>query len=58
MLCLYESFMIRGIVDYKFQWEENYTFLSCLAIHVGVFLFVLGLYLVHKLRWEPNYNYN
>ena len=58
MLCLYESFMICDEENYKFIWEQNYTFLICLAIHSGVFLFVLSLYTIHKLRWEPNYNYD
>lgn len=34
------------------------AFLLCLIIHSGVFLFVLSLYIVHKLKWEPSYNYD
>jgi hypothetical protein len=27
-----------------------------LGIHSSTFLFVVGLYTIHKLKWEPSYN--
>jgi hypothetical protein len=31
-------------------------FLLCAAIHILILLFVIVLYLIHKLYWEPSYN--
>lgn len=28
----------------------------CLFAHIGTFLFISGVYIVHKLIWEPSYN--
>lgn len=55
LLCLYESFSIEG-EDYTFVWYENFTFLLCLFTHISTFIFILGVYAVHKLKWEAEYN--
>ena len=53
MLCLYESFIIRDLETYQFIWYENINFLLCLSIHGFIFLFIAGLYFIHKVKWQP-----
>lgn len=56
LLCLYESFTINGEDEYKFIWYENIAFMLCLCTHISTFFFIIGLYAIHKLKWEPDYN--
>ena len=56
LFSLVESFLIDDDKGYQFIWWENKLFLLCLFTHMGIFLFVSVLMLLHKLVWEPSYN--
>ena len=55
LLCLWETFMLHEY-DYDFVWYKSWAFLLSLFIHSSTFLFVIGVYTIHKLIWEPSYN--
>jgi len=50
LFSLIESFMIDHS-DYVFVWNQNKLFIFCLVAHSCIFMFVTGLYVVHKLIW-------
>lgn len=56
LFSLLESFLIDEDSSYVFNWRTNYLFLFCLWTHLGVFIFIIVLMLLHKFKWEPSYN--
>ncbi len=51
LFSLVDSFIIDEDVDYVFKWYSNPLFLICLFIHLSVFVFILTLLALHKLKW-------
>jgi hypothetical protein len=56
LFSLVESIRIDDDTSYVFCWRTNPLFLVCLIIHIGVFLFIGVLLLLHRFVWEPSYN--
>ena len=56
LLSLIESLLINSAADYEFHWYKNPLFLICSVITGGLFLFMMGMMVTHKIVWEPRYN--
>lgn len=42
---------------YKFVWDKNWAFLLSMSITIATFAILVFLSIIHKLVWEPRYNY-
>lgn len=56
LICFFYSLKINGVEGYVMNPATDVVFLICCAltaVNIGI---VIGLMLVHKCKWEPEYN--
>jgi heme/copper-type cytochrome/quinol oxidase subunit 4 len=56
LICFFYSLTVNQTTDYVFTWDSNPAFLVCLALTILNMLAVLGMFLIHKIVWERQYN--
>ena len=55
IILLVESFTIRDIKDFIFDWKHSRLFVSAFALNSFTIFAILLLFLIHKFIWEPSY---
>lgn len=56
LICFFYSLVVNQQEGYQFQWDAEPAFLVCLGLTGLNMVIVLGMFLIHKLVWERQYN--
>lgn len=56
LICFFYSLTVNFQEGYTFQWEQTPAFLACVALTLLNMVVVIGMFLIHKIVWERQYN--
>jgi heme/copper-type cytochrome/quinol oxidase subunit 4 len=56
LICFFYSLTINGVADYVFTWDTDVPFLVCVALTLLNMVVVIGMFFIHKVVWERQYN--
>lgn len=56
LICFFYSLNVNNVKGYVFTWYSDGAFLACVALTLLNMTVVLGMFLIHKLVWERQYN--
>ena len=56
LICFFYSLVINGQENYEFKPQSDVVFLICVALTALNIAIVICLMIIHKCKWEPEYN--
>lgn len=56
LICFFYSLKVNGVEGYNFDWDSDVTFLVCLALTALNIAVIVAMVILHKCKWEPEYN--
>lgn len=56
LICFFYSLKVNMVEGYNFDYSTDVVFLICVALTAANIGTVAGMMLIHKCKWEPEYN--